>query len=77
MAGGASAVESAPGCSAANGRRELKQDKTDALVQIAFADPQGNQPLPAAAVVEHFDDAARGDVTHRGADLIEPVAFVG
>ena len=31
MAGGASAVESAPGCSAANGRRELKQDKTDAL----------------------------------------------
>ncbi len=31
MAGGASAVESAPGCSAANGRKELKQDKTDAL----------------------------------------------
>ena len=31
MAGGASAVKSAPGCSAANGRRELKQDKTDAL----------------------------------------------
>ena len=31
MAGGASAVETAPGCSAANGRRELKQDKTDAL----------------------------------------------
>ncbi len=26
--------------------------------QVAFADPQRHQPLTAAPVVEHFDDAA-------------------
>ena len=41
--------------------------------QVALADPQWNQPLPAAAVVEHLDDAARGDGAHRRADLIEPI----
>ena len=41
--------------------------------QVALADPQRNEPLPAAAVIEHLDDAARGDVAHRGADLIEPI----
>ena len=42
--------------------------------QVALADPERNEPLPAAAVVEHFDDAARGGVARGGLDLGKPVA---
>jgi hypothetical protein len=45
--------------------------------QVAFADPERDQTLPPATVVEHFDDAARRRVADRRADFVSPVAFGG
>ena len=44
-------------------------------MKIPLPDPKRDQPLPAAAVIEHFDDAARRDVAHRRANFCKPVAF--
>ena len=43
--------------------------------QVALANPQGNKPLPAAAVIEDLDDAAGRDVAHGGADEIGPIGL--
>ena len=45
--------------------------------QVAFADPQRDQALAAAAVVEDFDDAARRRVAHRRLDFGKPVGAGG
>src|SRR5262249_39469850 len=45
--------------------------------QVALSDPERDQPLPAAAVVEHFHNAAGRNPAHRGTDFREPVAFGG
>src|SRR6185437_14569851 len=41
--------------------------------QVALADPERNEALPVAAIVEHLDDAARLNVAHYGADQVGPV----
>ena len=43
--------------------------------QVALADPERDEALPIASVIEHFDDAARGGVADRRLDFGEPVAF--
>ena len=41
--------------------------------QVALADPERNQPLAAAPVVEDFDDAALRHGAHGGLNFAEPV----
>ena len=45
--------------------------------RVALADPQRDQALPTAAVVEDFDDAARRDGAHRRLDRAEPIGLAG